>query len=349
MRISTTMMMRNFSQTLDNKLGDIDKYSNQVSSSRKFERASEDPVSAMQTIEACHEYAENQQYVSSDNSAASWLQATETTTNQINDILKSAQEKATEALNGTNNDGDRQNLAKAMESYRDEIVQTLNSSFSGRYIFGKDTEGKPPFKLGTADEDGAANDGKLMYYNYNATDASGNPAPKYVSIDSLSQSDLESMRLSMPVDLNMGLQINGGKIKQSSIFEASTSGLDVIVSGYDSTSGKATNIVDQLTDAVKNLNTNNMSGLSSILSNVESAQNTVLKTNVEIGEKEKMLSFLSSKLTDDETNINSRLADSLEVDSTQAIMQYNISQIVYKESLSISSTVLQQSLIDFLK
>lgn len=342
MRISTTMMMNNFAKTLDDKLGNVDKYSNQVSSSRKFQRASEDPVEAMETIESCHEYAENQQYLSNDESASSWLQATESTTDQINSILKSAKEKATEAVNGTNNQSDHNNLATALQSYRDEIVQTLNSSFSDRYIFGQNSDGKPPFKIGTAADGGAANDGKLMYYNYNAA------TPGYVAVDSISQSDVDGMKLTMPVDLNMGMQVSGGKVKQGSAMETATSGLDVIISGYDA-SGKATNIVDQLTDAVSNLKNNNISGLNSILGDVEDAQNAVLKANVDIGEKDNMLDFLNSKLTDDQTNITGRLGDTMEVDSTQAIMKLNISKTVYNESMSIASTVLQQSFIDFLK
>lgn len=342
MRISTTMMMNNFAKTLDDKLEDVNTYSNQVSSSRKFQRASEDPVSAMETIESCHEYVENQQYLSNDGSATSWLQATESTTNQINSILKSANEKATEAVTGTNNGSDLSNYATTLQSYRDEIVQSLNSSFSDRYIFGQNTDGKTPFKIGTAAEDGAANDGKLMYYNYNGS------TPGYVAVNSMSQSDVENMKLTMPVDLNMGMQVSDGKVKQGSAMETATSGLDVIVSGYDA-NGKATDIVDQLTDAVSDLKSGKNSGLNSILSNVEDAQNAVLKVNVGIGEKDNMLDFINSKLTDDQTNITGRLGQTMEVDSTQAIMHLNISKTVYNESMAISSTVLQQSFIDFLK
>lgn len=343
MRISTSMMMKNYTKTLDDKLTNVDKYSNQVSSSRKFQRASEDPVAAMQTIESCHAYVDNRQYATSETNANSWMQATESTVDQLNSILKSAQEKATEAINGTNNDSDRQNLAMAMGSYRDELVQTLNTSFSGRYIFGEGSDGKPPFKMGTTAEDGAANDGKLMYYNYKAT------TPGYVAVGSITKTDASSMKLTMPVDLNMGLQITGNSVKSSTAFEAATSGLDTIISDFSGASGTATNIVDKLTDAVSNLNSGNIAGLSTILGDVQKAQSAVLKVDVGIGEKSKMLSFISSKLTDDETNITNRLASSMEVDSVEAIMKLNISKTVYNESMSITSTVLQQSLIDFLK
>ena len=350
MRITSSMMMREYTQTLDDKMSDIDKYSNQVSSSLKFQRASDDPIDAMESMQGCHQYVENQQYTTSNSSATSWMQATESTTDQINSILQSAQEKATEATNGINNTSDLQNIGTAMESYRDELVTTLNSTFGGRYIFGMSTSGQPPFKLGTAADDGAANDGKLMYYDYNATDASGNPAPAYVSVDSITQSTVQGMKLSQPIDMNMGLKItSSGQVNSGSVFQAATSGLDVIISSFNGSSGTAVNIVDQLSSAISDLNSGNVASISGLISNVEDAQSAVLKVNVGIGEKTKMLSFIASKLTADQSNITGNLANTMEVDQAQAISQYNISQTVYKESLSITSTVLQESLIDFLK
>jgi flagellar hook-associated protein 3 FlgL len=161
----------------------------------------------------------------------------------------------------------------------------------------------------------------------------------------------------MPVDLNLGIQVSSsnGSIQQGTAFDAATSGLSTIISGWtDGTSdgssgGTATNIVDQLTGAISDLNSGNISGLSDLIGNVQDAQSAVLKVDVGIGEKNDMLSFVSGKLTDDQTNITTQMDDAMEVDPAQAITQYNMSETVYKEALSVSSTVLQESLIDFLK
>jgi flagellar hook-associated protein 3 FlgL len=274
------------------------------------------------------------------------MQATESTIDQLNDILKSAQEKGTEALNGTDNTSDDQDLGTAMQSYSSELVSTLNSSFSGKYIFGEGTNGPAPFEMDTSN----ASNPQLMYYNYNSS------TPEYVPVSSMTQSDVSSMKLSMPVDLNLGVKVSSdGSIQQGTVFDAATSGLDTIISGWtDGTSdgssgGTATNIVDQLAQAANDLNSGDTSKLNNLLGNIQDAQSAVLKVDVGIGEKNDMLSFISSKLTDDQTNISTQMSNAMQADPTQAIMQYNMSETVYKESLSVSSTVLQESLIDFLK
>lgn len=335
MRISTTMMMKRYGQVLNSKYEEINKYGNQISTTRAFEHASEDPVAAMQTIKSCHEYTENQQYQNSVSQTSSWINATETTVTEINDIVKTATEKATEMTNGTNSSSDLQNFSVAIKSYRDEIVSTLNTTFGGQYIFGGNSKGPAPFKLDSS--------GNLQYYNYNAA------TPSYVNVSSLTKSDVNAANLSMPIDLGLGLTASGGNIDKGSAFEASTSGLDAIISDFNGTGGTAGNIVDNLTAVINNLSSGNTNGLKTIIGSLSNAQNSILKVKVALGEKSNMLTEINTRLTDNESNITDSLANSMEVDSTEAIMNYNISQLVYKESMSISSTILQQSLIDFLK
>jgi flagellar hook-associated protein 3 FlgL len=330
MRISTTMMMDNYSKALESKYESIDKYSNQVSTTMAFERPSDDPVAAMQSIKACHDYTLNQQYQTSEQTASSWMTTTESTATEINDTLTSVQEKATEAANGTNSDSDMANYAVAMSNYRTEIVSALNSTSNGQYVFGESDSGKAPFQLDS--------NNNLQVYNYNKvadvtskdTDNDG-----YVNVSSLTAADVASMKLSMPVDLGT-----------DSSFDASTSGLATIISDYSGTGSTANNIVDQLTTAIT---ANSSSGYSTLLTGVSGAQDAVSKVKTDIGEKSNMLTAISTRLTDSETNITSALANSMEADSAQAIMKYNTSETVYKESMSIASTVLQNSIFDFLK
>jgi flagellar hook-associated protein 3 FlgL len=344
MRISTSMMMENYANSLNSKYDMINKYSNQIDTTMKFERASDDPVAAMQTLKHCHDYAVNQQYQETRSETEDWMNTTESTLNQISTILSSAQSKATETVNGTNNPTDLKNEAVAFTNYRDELVSTLNTSFGGQYVFGKSTSDKPPFKLSTADDvtSGIATSAdQLMYYNYNAS------TPNYTPVSSMTSTDVNDMKLSNPVDLGMGLSFAAdGSVNKSSVFESATSGLAVLFSG---TSTGSNNIVDNLTRAIGALNTGDAAGYSDLLTNVGLAQDAVLKVKVDVGERSSMLVQIDQRLTDDEENITSGLATSMEVDSVKAIQNFNIASTVYKETMSISSTVLQNSLIDFLK
>lgn len=334
MRISTSMMIKKYSDILDTKYGEINKYANQISTTRAFTDASEDPVAAMQTIKSCHEFTENQQYQNNVKQANSWIKTTESTVTEINEVLKLAKEKATEMLNGTNSADDLKNYAMSMTSYRDEIVSTLNTSFGGQYIFGGSTKGPAPFKLD--------DDGNLLYYNYNAA------TPGYVNVNTLTKDDVKDMKLSMPIDVGIGLSRSSGSLDKSSYFEMATSGLDVIISDFSGAGGTAGNIVDNLTAIINALNSNDQDKINGFLAKVQSAQDSVLKVKVDLGEKTNMLTAISTRLTDNKANIVDSLGNSMEVDSVEAILNLNISQVVYKASMSVASSILQKSLIDFL-
>lgn len=340
MRISTTMMFKNYTNLLESKTGDVQKYSDEVSSGMKFQRASDDPVAALETMKNCHEYVDNQQYQSSYSSTSVWMQNTETTMNQLNSIIKSVEEKLTEAANGTNNSEDDADNATAFENYRQEIVTTLNTQIDGQYVFGKGATGTAPFAYTAASG--------LQFYDYNGGGG-------YISVSGMTAGQVTSEKLSSAVDLGLGIQIQmsgtttGLAPVEGTYFQAATSGLDAIVAGYDATSGKATDIVDALRDTVSALQSGDNTTTNSCLSVAQQAQSAVSKVTVDIGERSNMLTFVSSTLTANETNIVSGLSNSMDADTTESAMNYTLSMTVYKASLSVASSALQESLIDFLK
>lgn len=323
MRISTSMMYKNFSKSLNDKYESINNYAGQITSQRSFDRASDDPVAAMQTIKSCHAYTLNEQYQSNLSQATSWVSATETAVKELNDILTSVQEKATEAANGTNNSIDAQNYTEAMKNYRSEILTSLNTRFNEQYIFGSKETGDPPFKI---------ENGKLKVCDYDnvlKTD-------RYVEVSSLTAEDVQKLNERLKITVDLGLNES---------FTISTSGLDAIISGYDE-NGKAITIVDQISEAI---DTHTCEGYNKLMSCVSDAQNSIIKSEVNIGEKSNMLKQIKTVLTDRNTNIVEGLANSMGVEALSTIMKYNIAETVYNESLSIASTVMQKSIIDFLR
>lgn len=133
-------------------------------------------------------------------------------------------------------------------------------------------------------------------------------------------------------------------------FDAATSGLETIVTASDTVNGKlCNNIVDELNEAVNQLKSGSTTGLKSLLGDISNAQDAVLKVKVDVGERSSMLKTIAGNLSDDEANITSSLATSMEGNSTKAVYNYNMAATVYKETMSISSSILQNSLFDFLK
>lgn len=328
MRISTTMVMKNYAKELNDKYESINQYNDQISTTLAFQRGSEDPVAYMKSIESCTEYSVNQQQQQTQKEASSWMQTTESTLKSLNGIITSASEKATEAANtGTYNNSDYKTFAANFKSYRDELVSTLNTSYNGQYVFGENASGPVPFQLDS--------NGHLQYCDYNGVLGTKNA---YVTLQGNDKATLNSMDLKNPIEI--GANYN---------FDIATSAIDTVINGGTTTS--STNLVDQLSDVIGQLSQNPpvISGLSGLLTATTDAQGSVTTVNVTIGEKSNMLTQIGTTLTNNETNLTSSLGNTMEVDSTKAILNYNMAETVYKESMSMASTILQNSLFDFLK
>lgn len=322
-------MYQGYSETLDSKYSLIKKYSDQANSTRKFQRGSEDPVGAIKTMKACHDYTMNEQYISNRGQAESFMNTTETYIKQINDICNTAAEKATEAANGDKNDTDLANYATSMENYRDELLTSLNSTYTGKYVFGGSKDADAPFRYDT--------DHNLQVKDYGNKITGKQDADGYININSLTKDDVSKIDESLVSKVDIGT---------GDPFDMRTSALDAIISNYSGTGGTAKNIYDDFTKAI---NTASHEGFSGLIDDIHKTQSSITKVEVNIGEKGNKLKQVADALTTKKTNLTSTLAGCYEADQVGAIMKYNLAQTIYNESLSMASTVLQNSILDFLK
>ena len=341
MRVTNTMMMDKFQNSLSDSLERIDDTASQISTEKKFTDGWTDPVAAVKAIRAQHSLDTVDIYSTSCQEMNSLMTSSETATRTVNSIMTGVNELLVSAANGTNSTSSDSSNAIALGSYQRELLGTLNSSFNGRYIYGGSTTGKAPFKAGTTAEDGAANNGKLMYYDQK-TDA-------YIAVSGASGinvSNKDSYNLTMPVDLGMGAKLSGGAAVNGSVFEGATSALDFLC--VKDKNGNYTNVYDELGTAVTTLQSGS-TAVDTCMDVASTTQTSVLNVTAQIGEKSNMLTFLGSQYTNDDENITERIANLVDTDVTLAYINYQKDQSVYNACLNIGSSALQKSLVDFLK
>ena len=378
MRITNSMMMKKYAQSLSESLNQVDRYSQQVTDGTKFDRASEDPTDAVTSLKLMQQLSQVASYKSSAGTASTWLQVSETSVKTVDSILQSAGETVTAAKNGTNTGDDLANYAKSLQSYQEELLQTLNQTSGSQYVFGGSTAGNPPFKIGTAadvgtdmvtlsgagavtftgTDDGVAghqNIVGLLLYNIPNTDqyipvsdigtgaVPSGAAPSDIGYYSTRNS---AMSYTSSIDLGMGEQVSDYQVAGGTSMNVATSPLNFLVVDSD---GTAANLYDVLGKTAVQLEQGDSSGLGSLQYLIGATQNEESKTVVEIGSKEQMCTFMTHKFANDDTNLQSSLSKAMDVDSAQAITNYIQSQAVYQAAQSICSNVMQHSLFDFLK
>lgn len=160
MRITQQMLSSNTTSQLQQNLSRYEKANEQVSTGKRINRPSDDPIGVQKSLKLASQLADNEQYERNTDYALSWMETTDQALNSISNALQRANELGLQASNGTNSPEDQQTIAKEIEQLRAEIQDIANTKFDGKYIFnGQKTD--QPIQV-------AAN-GDLTYNNQSIT------------------------------------------------------------------------------------------------------------------------------------------------------------------------------------
>ena len=126
-----------------NALGNInsnkilqDNLTTQMSTQKKINRASDDPVVAIRALRLRSNVTEVSQYYSKNiPDANSWMEVTEDALNNTAKIITSMIEQATKGSNGDLTSSDRKIILEQLQALSDEVYATGDASFAGRYVF----------------------------------------------------------------------------------------------------------------------------------------------------------------------------------------------------------------------
>ena len=135
MRITNNMLINNMLNNLNNNLNRMNKYQNQLATGKKISLPSDDPIVASRALKLRTDVAEIQQYKRNVDDANSWMDITETTLGQMNDVMHRVRELAVQAGNETNTPEDLDKIKQEMEQLKVQMVHLSNTTYAGRYIF----------------------------------------------------------------------------------------------------------------------------------------------------------------------------------------------------------------------
>lgn len=136
----SSRMMRNLSANYDR----MAVSQNQLSTERKINKPSDDPVGITYALRYRSETAMNEQYQRNINVANSYVDQTDTVLNEVNEMLQRVNELTTKGLNGTNPQTAMDAISKELGEIHKGMIEAGNSQLNGKYIFnGQKTDQKP--------------------------------------------------------------------------------------------------------------------------------------------------------------------------------------------------------------
>lgn len=321
MRITNGMMVDKFLVNMQTNMEKMDRYTSQLSSNRKIVRLSDDPVGVYNALTARQRLARYEQYQRNLVTARSWVEQCDTSLQEVSSKLTDVNDQLVYAATNVKTEGDRKNIAALATELRNTLMDALNASVGGQYIFAGYNTVNPP--LTKVDQP----DGRepLIYYNgVDLTDMT-----KAATIEA-------EQKQKFQIEVGYGLQM-----------EVAITAIDVVGVGDNNLFKTCNAIIELMNSGDETAHV--VEQLSAQLDKLSTAHENVLSSLVRAGAMYSQIEILENRYSGDIINYNDIRSRIEDIDSAEVIMDWKMADAVYKQSLSTGARVIMPTLMDFLK
>jgi len=145
-RITNRMLISNVLANINRNLEVMSQTQKQMSSGKRVSRPSDDPIVVARVLSFKTVLSSMEQYDKNMQDARGWVDASENALNMATATLQRARELAVYGANGTLPKASMEALAYEVDQLIDELVQTANTSYGGRFLFGGTQTTEAPFE-----------------------------------------------------------------------------------------------------------------------------------------------------------------------------------------------------------
>lgn len=153
MRVTNNMITGNTKNNINSNKVNVDKYNTQMTTQKKINRPSDDPVVAIRSLRMQTTLSHINQYL--DNNIAdvnSWLEITNTALDNMTGILTDIRTQCVNGSTDTLTQDDRNIILKQLQAMSDQIYSEGNADYAGRTVFtGYRTSSQLTFKTDEQD------------------------------------------------------------------------------------------------------------------------------------------------------------------------------------------------------
>ncbi len=136
MRITNQMVSGNALRNMQKSMERVDNRTQQMTSGKKIQQASEDPVVAIRALKLRTTVNQLEQYRDKNiPDANSWYEITVTSLDNITERMKNIYEYCVQGSTDSFNTEDRSAIIDTLRQFQDMLASEGNSTYAGRYIF----------------------------------------------------------------------------------------------------------------------------------------------------------------------------------------------------------------------
>lgn len=360
MRIADKMQYGQMDSNIQKNRQEMSDLQNQAATQKRITKPSDDPLGAARVLSARTEERGSQQFIKNINNAKSFLETTDNSLGELNEILVRAKELAVgQSSDAGANAMTRQVSAREIEQIYNQSIQVGNRKLGDRYIFsGFKTTTQPFDELGAYSGD----DGDMKIQTHKDSFLAMNVAGSKVFLgEGLGGDGISRARIFTPKtveDLQMYREDESEKVKmqqEQDENQVQTRG----PSGYGRvermgikdpvTQSSGINIFQTLKGLEISLRTNDKEGIQESLESLDQAINQVILARSEVGSRLMSVAHTTDSLQKtviDSKTVASQLEDA---DVFQTVSDINKAETTLKATLETSPKMVQPHLLDFLR
>lgn len=154
MRVTQSMLSNNMLRNLSTSYNKMGKIQEQITTGKKVNRPSDDPVVAMKGISYRSQLGKVEQFQRNMGEVHNWLDSSDDALDKVGQSLTRAKELVINAANGTLTDDDRDKIKSELSQLREHIQDLSNTKVGDKYIFSGTKTNTPLFdasKRGTTE------------------------------------------------------------------------------------------------------------------------------------------------------------------------------------------------------
>lgn len=145
MRITNSIILRGYNRDLNRLMSMKTACERRITSTRKFSRASEAPLSAAKALNVRKSLYYSEQYRENLSTANKFYTEAETSLLQVSDKMAEVRELLVAACNTTKDSQEYAIYSNQLETIARELVSIFNTDSAGRAIFGGESDNSMPF------------------------------------------------------------------------------------------------------------------------------------------------------------------------------------------------------------
>ena len=384
MRVTNSSYYRNFTNSINDVHGRLNKSMNKVSSGKAYEKASDNPLAYYEGKKIDNQYQDTLSKLGLITNVKNRLYQQELGARSIQNRLSEAKKKI-EYVRSDSNNSDMQ----IVQTVRDDLLQKqqsmvndLNAQYQNNYIFGGSDTTTPPFTLSADGREltfshtfAGDNAGTKMVmtltqqadgtYQYEFSGTKGNP-PANMDSDETLDNIVKAMRETGYMDVGYG-----NISEPDTLLDTNTGGLNLIT-GLSAGAMNAMSDSQARDEVISRLNNSPValvgkaviasdnyigggsredfsSALGTVMDTMTDTEHSVSTVYSDLGNKYSLLESTEEKLTTIKLALTEQYKEKLGADPYEAITEMFSYQQSYNAALRVGSNMMSSSLFDFVK